>query len=137
MLRERLNGVLDSREEAEIRAEQAESLLQKVRAWAASWSLDTELDVEMAHWRSLHHREPHSPPLHHREPHSPSPWDDERIEQCERELQVLRRELKAARHTESLVIDKLMHERSRAEAAERESDALRAKLRALHGKGRP
>ena len=108
-LRERLDDALDSREVAELRAEQAKALLEK------------------AHWHSLHHHEPHSP----------VPWDDERIDLLEEEVRRLQRESKAAREAQFVAIDRMQQERARTKAAERERDALQAKLRALHGKGRP
>jgi hypothetical protein len=109
-LRERLDDALDSREQAEIRAEQAEALLEK------------------AHWRS-HCR---------RQPRSPLPWDDERIDQLNAEVQLLRRQLKAAREAEYVAIAKMQQERARAEAAEQKCDVLRSEVRALYyRKGRP
>jgi hypothetical protein len=109
-LRERLDDALDSREQAELRAEQAEALLEK------------------AHWHSLHHHEPRSP----------VPWDDERIDLLEEEVRRLQRESKAAREAQFVAIDRMQQERSRAKTAERERDALQAELRSLrYRKGRP
>src|SRR5450759_989378 len=47
-LRERLDDALDSREQAELRAEQAEALLEKARAWATSLGLADELDLTLS-----------------------------------------------------------------------------------------
>ena len=93
-LRARLDDVLDSREKAELRAEQAEALLEK------------------AHWHSLHHHEPRSP----------VPWDDERIDLLEEEVRRLQRESKAAREAQFVAIDRMQQERARTKAAEKERD---------------
>jgi hypothetical protein len=61
-LRERLDDVLDSRERAELRAEKAESALEKVRALAAHWGLADEFDQSLAHWRSHCRRQARQPP---------------------------------------------------------------------------
>lgn len=139
VLRDGLNDVLDSREAAELRAEAAELLLEKVRAWATSWSLSTELDMELARWRSHCRREPRSP---HRE----------RPDKRDAELLLLRRHLGAAREAESVAIGEVQamrnrmtkaveaehrvfriaeHERDRAVAAEQKTDELRNEVSRL------
>ena len=110
-LRERLDDALDGRGDAE-------SMLAKTRALATHWGLDTELDRALADWR------PHC----RRQPRSPLPWDDERIDQLDAEVQLLRRELKTARETEFVAIDKMKQARIRAETAEAEVGRLRAQL---------
>jgi hypothetical protein len=110
VLRERLDVVLDSREEAELRAEQAESLLEKARAWATSWGLDTKLDLTLAHWRPHCRRQPRS--FVH----------EERIDLLEEEVRRRQRESKAAREAQFVAIDRMQHERARTKAAEKERD---------------
>ena len=140
-LKRRLDDALDSREQAELRAEKAESLLVKTRAWAASWSLSTELDMELARWRSQCRRAPSSP--HHERP-------DER----DAELLLLRRQLSEARNAEQVAIGEAQamrdrttkavkaehrafriaeHERDRAVAAEQKTDELRDEVGRLRG----
>lgn len=116
VLRERLDDVLDSREQAEIRAEQAESQLERVRALATHWGLDTELDRALADWRPHCRRQPRS--FVH----------EERIDRLEEEVQRLQRESKAAREAEYVAIDRMQQERIRAETAEAEVGRLRAQL---------
>ena len=118
-LRERLDDALDGREAAE-------SQLEKVRALAAHWGLDTELDRALADWRPHCRRQPRS--FVH----------EERIDLLEEEVRRLQRESKAAREAEYVAIDKMMRERARAEAAEQKCDVLRSEVRALYyRKGRP
>ena len=119
VLRERLDDALDGREAAE-------SQLEKVRALAAHWGLDTELDRALADWRPHCRRQPRS--FVH----------EERIDLLEEEVRRLQRESKAAREAEYVAIDKMMRERARAEAAEQKCDVLRSEVRALYyRKGRP
>ena len=61
-LRGRLDDVLDSREQAELRAEKAETVLGQTRAWAISRGLDAELDRTLAGWRPKCSRRPPTPP---------------------------------------------------------------------------
>ena len=121
VLRERLADALDGREAAE-------SQLERVRALATHWGLDTELDRALADWR------PHC----RRQPRSPLSWDDERIDQLNAKVQSLRRESKAAREAQFVAIDRMQQERLRAEAAEGKAAELRSEVRALYyRKGRP
>ena len=131
-LRERLDEALDGREAAE-------SLLEKVRAWATNWGLDDELALTLAGWRSHCRRQPRTPPS----------WDDDRIDLLEEDVRRLRRELKAAREAEYVAIEKMKqehdrttkaldaehrafriaeHERDRAVAAEQKIDELRDEI---------
>ena len=119
-LRERLDDALDSREQAEIRAEKAESLVEKMRAWIARWGLATELDLEMPCRRPDRPRKPSSP--HHDRP-------DER----DAELLLLRRQLSAAREAEHRAFRIAEHERDRAVAAEAKCDELRDEIGRLRG----
>ena len=141
-LRERLADVLDSREQAELRADRAESMLEKVRALATSWGLADELDQALAQW-----------PTHCRRLTFP-PWDDDRIDRLNAEIQRLRRESKAAREAQFVAIEKMKqerartaktleaehrafriaeHERDRAVAAEAKCDELRDEIERLRG----
>ena len=118
-LRERLDDALDGREAAE-------SQLEKVRALAAHWGLDTELDRALADWRPHCRRQPRS--FVH----------EERIDLLEEEVRRLQRESKAAREAQFVAIDRMQQERARTKAAEQERDELRAEVRWLrHPKGRP
>ena len=118
-LKRRLDDVLDSREKAEIRAEKAESLLAKTRAWVTSWGLSTELDLEMRHWRPHCRRAPSSP-------------QQERPDQHDAEG-LLRRQLNAAREAEHRAFRIAEHERDRAVAAEQKIDELRDEVGRLRG----
>jgi hypothetical protein len=121
-LRERLDDVLDSREQAEIRAERAEALLEKER------------------WQHY---------LHHREPRSPRRG---RPDERDAELLLLRRQLSAAQEAEFVAIGEVEamrartakaleaehrafriaeHERDRAVAAEQKIDELRDEVSRL------
>src|SRR5450759_2793753 len=71
-LRRRLDDALDGREAAE-------SQLERVRALATHWGLDTELDRALADWRPHCRRQPRS--FVH----------EERIDQLNAEVQSLRR----------------------------------------------
>jgi hypothetical protein len=102
-LRERLDDALDGREAAE-------SQLERVRALAAHWGLDTELDLALAHWRPHCRRQPRS--FVH----------EERIDLLEEEVRRLQRESKAAREAQFVAIDRMQQERFRAKAAEKERD---------------
>ena len=102
-LRERLDDALDGREAAE-------SQLERVRALAAHWGLDTELDLTLAHWRPHCRREPRS--FVH----------EERIDLLEEEVRRLQRESKAAREAEYVAIAKMQQERARTKTAEKERD---------------
>ena len=109
VLRERLDEALDGRETAE-------SLVEKVRAWATSWGLDDELTLTLAGWRSHCRRQPRTSP----------PWDDERIDQLEEEVRRRQRESIAAREAEVVAIEKMQQERARtAKALEAERRAFR------------
>lgn len=110
-LRERLSDVLDSREQAEIRAEEAESLVEKMRAWIARWGLATELDLEMPY------RLPDRP-------HEPSSTHRDRPDECDAELLLRHRQLSAAREAERRAFRIAEHERDRALGAERRVDEL-------------
>ena len=102
-LRERLEDALDGREAAE-------SQLERVRALAAHWGLDTELDRALADWRPHCRRQPRS--FAH----------EERIDLLNAEVQSLRRESKAAREAQFVAIDRMQQERARTKAAEKERD---------------
>ena len=102
-LRERLDDALDGREAAE-------SQLEKVRALAAHWGLDTELDRALADWRPHCRRQPRS--FVH----------EERIDLLEEEVRRLQRESKAAREAQFVAIDRMQQERARTKAAEKERD---------------
>jgi len=118
-LRERLDDALDGREAVE-------SQLEKVRALAAHWGLDTELDRAVADWRPHCRRQPRS--FVH----------EERIDLLEEEVRRLQRESKAAREAQFVAIDRMQQERLRAEAAEGKAAELRSEVRALYyRKGRP
>jgi polyhydroxyalkanoate synthesis regulator phasin len=119
VLRERLADALDGREAAE-------SQLERVRALATHWGLDTELDRALADWRPHCRRQPRS--FVH----------EERIDLLEEEVRRLQRESKAAREAEYLAIDRMKQERARAEAAEQKCNVLRSEIRALYyRRGRP
>ena len=112
-LRKRLDDVLDSREQAEIRAERAESVLQKARALATSWGLDDELDRELAGWR------PHCRRI-------PPPKDHERPDRRDAELLSLRGRLRAAREAENVAVGEVEAMRDRmTKAVEAERRAFR------------
>src|SRR5674476_769458 len=102
-LRRRLDDALDGREAAE-------SQLERVRALATHWGLDTELDRALADWRPHCRRQPRS--FVH----------EERIDLLEEEVRRLQRESKAAREAEYLAIDRMQQERARTKAAEKERD---------------
>jgi len=119
VLRERLADALDGREAAE-------SQLERVRALATHWGLDTELDRALADWRPHCRRQPRS--FVH----------EERIDLLEEEVRRLQRESKAAREAQFVAIDRMQQERLRAEAAEGKAAELRSEVRALYyRKGRP
>ena len=109
VLRERLADALDGRETAE-------SVLEKVRALATHWGLDTELDRALADWRPHCRRQPRS--FVH----------EERIDLLEEEVRRLQRESKAAREAQFVAIDRMRQARIRAETAEAEVGRLRAQL---------
>src|SRR5450759_1980538 len=118
VLRDRLADALDGREAAE-------SQLERVRALATHWGLDTELDRALADWRPHCRRQPRS--FVH----------EERIDLLEKEVRRLQRESKAAREAQFVAIDRMQQERARTKAAEQERDELRAEVRWLrHPKGR-
>lgn len=102
-LRERLDDALDGREAAE-------SQLERVRALATHWGLDTELDRALADWRPHCRRQPRS--FVH----------EERIDLLEEEVRRLQRESKAAREAQFVAIDRMQQERARTKAAEKERD---------------
>jgi len=102
-LRERLDDALDGREAAE-------SQLERVRALATHWGLDTELDRALADWRPHCRRQPRS--FAH----------EERIDRLEEEVRRLQRESKAAREAQFVAIDRMQQERARTKAAEKERD---------------
>jgi len=118
-LRVRLDDVLDSREQAELRAEKAESLAEELRAWIARWGLATELDLAMPCRHPDGRREPSSP--HH-----------ERPDQRDAEV-LLRTQLTAAREAERRAFRIAEHERDRALGAEQLIDTLRDEVGRLRG----
>ena len=126
-LHERLDDVLDSREKAELRADQAELQLQK--GACLGYELGRRCRVRPGPGAMAH-------PLSPQPPSSP-PWDDDRIDQLEDEVRRRQRESIAAREAECVAIGKMQQERLRAEAAEKMGDELRSEIRALYYRGRP
>jgi hypothetical protein len=135
VLRERLADALDGREAAE-------SQLERVRALATHWGLDTELDRALADWRPHCRRQPRS--FVH----------EERIDLLEEEVRRLQRESKAAREAQFMAIGEVEamrarmtkavdaerrafriaeHERDRALGAEQKIDELRDEIGRLRG----
>ena len=112
---------------ADERARVAERKLSHVMRWALDEGRESEAGRVRRRWeyRDAHPDEPLRP------------WHERRIEECRQKLQALHMRLEEAieaNHRMARIADR---DRLRAETAERECDELRAKLRALHGKGRP
>lgn len=112
---------------ADERARVAESQLRHLMRWALDEGREGEAGRVRRRWE--YRDAPPDEPL--------KPWHERRIEERRQKLQALHMRLEEAieaNHRMARIADR---DRLRAETAERESDALRAKLRALHGKGRP
>ena len=101
------------------RAERAEWLFERIQKWSTDWGLSFDMTKAAEHWDQRYRRR--TPVL--------VPWYDARIARRRREMRELRLDLESARDAEERATTWALRERARAEAAERECEALMEEIR--------
>ena len=112
--------------EAVARADKAEWLLERAEHRAEAWGVEITSPEVARVWETRFRRE--TPVL--------VPWHDARIEKRKQEMRELRESVEIARAAEERATKWALRERSRAETAESECEALMAEIDHLQGNRR-